>query len=157
MVDLIEDLMKTETQPPAYRRIQDFIAKVYIPTLVLSFHTLKSRIRFHFIQYVCIFFSQVGAGRTRPNTKPKLHPGIDSSLPMCPKTCVCRTSRPHHHIFLSGTSGLLILRFCLPLLMPTSMTMVSSCLHMPLILRSLDQFTIGHTLRNSMLPKIDLA
>ena len=34
-------------------------------------------IRFHFIEYVCIFFSQVGAGRTRPNTKPKLHTCID--------------------------------------------------------------------------------
>ena len=45
IVDLIEDLMKSKIQPPAYHRIQEFIAKVYIQPLAFSFHILNSNIR----------------------------------------------------------------------------------------------------------------
>ena len=37
MVDLIEDLMKSKIQPPAYRRIQEFLAKVFISHLLYPF------------------------------------------------------------------------------------------------------------------------
>jgi hypothetical protein len=32
---------------------------------------------FCILMYFCIFASQVGGGRTRPNTRPKIHTGID--------------------------------------------------------------------------------
>ena len=48
MVDLIEDLMKSKIQPPAYRRIQEFLAKVFIQPLALSFRTVT----FHFISFL---------------------------------------------------------------------------------------------------------
>jgi hypothetical protein len=76
------------------------------------------------------------------------------SLQMCLRTYVCRASRPLSRKFLSGTSGLpFFSRFGLPSQEPTSMTTESLSLHTPLILRSLDQFTIGHTLRRSTLLK----
>ena len=77
---------------------------------------------------------------------------------MCRRACVCLASRSPPLIFHGGTRGLILTsRFCLPSLLPISMTMASSCLHTQLILRSLDQFIIGLTQRNSMLPKIGSA
>ena len=43
----------------------------------LSFHSFDFMIPCFVIDLLLILSSQVGAGRTRPNTKPKLHTGID--------------------------------------------------------------------------------
>ena len=157
MEKLIEDLMKTNIQPPAYRRIQEFITKVSFPfsCFILSFLTLQQWFIFYFFWN---FVSQIGAGCFHPNTKPKLHTGIDLLLPMGLRTYECLPSRPLPRMFLSGTSGLILtLRYCLPLLVPTSMITTSLSLPTPLILRSLNQFTIGPTQKINTLPKIGLA
>ena len=162
MVDLIEDLMKSKIQPPAYRRIQEFIAKVYFQPLALSFHTVTSHFIFFLVfvllnLFACFFVRLEPVVLVQTPSLSFTRVSISSSQ-MFPRICVCQTSLPHCLIFHVGTSVLLrTLKFCLPSLMPTSMTTVSSSLHMPLILRSLVQFTIGHTLRNSTLPRIGLA
>ena len=77
MGDLIEKFMKTKVTPPAYRRIQNFLAKVSSLPLPLSFRSLYFYICFFVIDFIWIFSSQVGVSRTRPNTKPKNHTGIN--------------------------------------------------------------------------------
>ena len=69
--------MKTKVPPPAYRCIQDFLTKVCVPfhCFLHSFHEVHHLI-FSLI-FLCILSYEVGAGRTYPNTKPKVHMGID--------------------------------------------------------------------------------
>jgi hypothetical protein len=72
MGELIEDLMKTKVPPLAYSCIQKFLTKVGVP-FYFFIHS------FYKIEHLFLFFAffQVGAGRTRPNTKPRVHTGID--------------------------------------------------------------------------------
>jgi hypothetical protein len=77
MGELVEDLMKTKVPPPAYRRIQDFLIKVCVSFCVscLSFIVFLTFVLI--LDFLYIHSFQVGTGRTRPNTKPKVHTGID--------------------------------------------------------------------------------
>ena len=74
MGELIEDLMRTKVHPPPYRRIQEFLTKVSLPFISFPIQSICFIILFWFLSF---FASQVGGGRTRPNTKPKVHIGID--------------------------------------------------------------------------------
>ena len=77
MGELIEDLMKMKVPPPTYRRIQEFLTKVCMSFtfFIHSFNAVPHSI-FYFDFFWFLAF-QVGVGRTRPNTKPKVHTGID--------------------------------------------------------------------------------
>jgi hypothetical protein len=69
--------LKTKVPPPAYRRIQDFPTKVCVHfyCFIVLFNVFEHL--FCFFYFLCIFAFQVGVRRTRPNTKPKVHTGID--------------------------------------------------------------------------------
>ena len=151
MGELIEDLMTTKIPPPAYRRIQEFLTKVCVPSYccVHSFHVIQHG--FFLISFAFLHF-RLGQAVLVQTPSLRFTWALIYSLPMCPRTYVFWASRPHLRMFLSRTSGLpLTLRFCLPSQMLTSMAMASSSLHTPPILRSLDQFTTGLTRRNSTL------
>lgn len=139
--------MKTKIPPPAYRRIQEFLIKVYVSFYLFFLKKIYGFLLFSLERVILI---------KTPSLRFIL--ALNYSLQMCLRTYMCRGSRPHPQMFLRGTSNLShILRFCWPLQMPTSVTMESLSLCMSLILMSLDQFTIGHTPRNSTLPKSGLA
>jgi hypothetical protein len=77
MRELIEDLIKMKVPPPAYRRIQEFLTKVCMPfsCFVHSFNSVPHSV--FYLDFIWILAFQVGAGRTRRNTKPKVHTGLD--------------------------------------------------------------------------------
>ena len=77
MGELIEDLMKTKVLPPVYRCIQDFLTKVCMLFSFFIHSFLGVHHSLFFIDVFGIFSFQVEADRTRPNTKPKIHTGID--------------------------------------------------------------------------------
>ena len=145
MADLIEDLMKLKIQPPAYRRIQEFIIKVFFPfsCFILSFLTIQHSILYFLILFR-YFLCRLELAVLVQTPSLRFIRALTYSLQMCPKTCLCLPFRSLPRMFLCGTSGRRFTsNFCLPLLVPTSMTMASLYSHTPLISRSLDQFTIG--------------
>jgi hypothetical protein len=75
MGELIEDLKKTKILPPAYHRIQDFLTNICL--LFYSFIHSFLEMNICFFIFFEFFIFQVGADRIRPNTKPKVHTGID--------------------------------------------------------------------------------
>ena len=101
---------------------------------------------------------QVGAGRSRPNSKPKVHSGIDLLFADVPENLLVPTisasasdvpswnkrSETYFEVLFAFASANL----------HDNGVLYS---HTPLIRRSLGQFTTGHTLRISELPKIGLA
>jgi hypothetical protein len=110
-----------------------------------------------FLEFLCNFSFQVGAGRTRPNTKPKVHTGIDllfADVPENLRVSGISTSSSDSPQWNKRSSTYFEVLFALQ--MPISMMIVSSSLHTQRILRSLERFTTGHTRRNFMLPKTGL-
>ena len=148
--------MKTKVLPLAYRHIQEFLIKVCIPFFVYSICSMKLNTLFLIFSGYFIFRLEPAVLVQTPSLR--FTRELIYSLQMCPRTYACQTFWPHLRMFLTGTNDLPhTLRFCLPLQMSTSMTIVSLSSHTPLILTSLNQFTTGHTLRNSTLPKTGLA
>ena len=158
MEDLIEDHMRTKVAPPAYRRIMEFLTKVCMP-FSYFFNSFLCVLPSLCLFMIFVFsFSRLERAVLGETLSLKLTRALTYSLRMCLRTYVCQTFPPPHLMFLAGTNALPItLRFCSPLQTPTFMTTESSSLHMLLMLRSLDIFTIGHTRSNSTLPKIGLA
>ena len=157
MGELIEDLMRTKVPPPAYCRIQKFLTKVCVTFSCFSIHSYNWTLVYSLIFFGFLLCRLEQAVHVQIPSLRFTH-GLIYSLQMCPRTYMCRASRPRPHTFFSETSDLThILRSCLPSQMPTFMTTTFLSLHTPLILMCLDQFTTEHTLRNSTLPKIGLA
>jgi hypothetical protein len=105
MGELIEDLMKTKVPPPAYRRIQDFLTKVYLHSycFILSFNVFD-----HFFVFLTFFaFWPFRLERVVLVQTPSLRftQALISCLQMCSKIYVFRASPPHPRMFLSGTSA----------------------------------------------------
>ena len=142
---LIEDFMKTNVPPPAYRRIQDFLTKVCMSfsCLINSFLCVLPSLC---LLVFFVFFSMLERAVLGQTLSLRFTRALTYFLLICLRTYVCRAFPQPHRMFFTGTNGLPItLRFCSPLQLPTFMTTTSSSLHMLLIVRSLDLFIIGHT------------
>ena len=157
MEKLIEDFMKTKVLPPASRCGQEILTKVCVlfNFFVHSFFEIEHLFFLIFSGFLLFRLERAVLVKTQSL---RFTLALSYCLRMCLRTYVYQTSRPHPRMFLSGTNDLpLTLKFFLHLQMPTFLTTASLSLHMPLILKSLDQFTTGHTLRNSTLAKTGLA
>ena len=157
MGELIEDLMRTKVHLRPTAASKNSILRSVQHSLVFPF--LLYNWSLVFLKFSLDFSLQVGAVRTRPDTKVKVHTWINLFFAeMCPRTYVCRASWPHRRMFLNRTNVLPHnLRYSLPSQTPTCMTTVFLSLYTPMILMCLEQFTTGHTLRNSTSPKTSLA